>query len=207
ERVSSDSRLRENERVHSAEQAGEAEFDVSMLPPLESISAETDIRAFLARGVPAALRRAALSRAWAADPAIRDFIGPSENAWDFTAPGGVPGFGPLEAVEAGPSLDLLRAGQAAVQPSSPAESLVSPLEQAQADDIDMAATRQAPEEGAHEVVNAYPQQGSEQVMHTDQQSGREANKQNEDVAAQEARNAAETDTVLLRRRHGGALPG
>ncbi len=29
------------------------------------------------------------------DPAIREFIGPSENAWDFTAPNGVPGFGPI----------------------------------------------------------------------------------------------------------------
>ena len=26
------------------------------------------------------------------DPMIRDFVGPSENAWDFTAPNGVPGF-------------------------------------------------------------------------------------------------------------------
>jgi hypothetical protein len=36
---------------------------------------------------------AALRRAWSADPAIRDFIGLSENSWDFNAPDGVPGFG------------------------------------------------------------------------------------------------------------------
>lgn len=29
------------------------------------------------------------------DPAIRDFVGPSENAWDFTKPNAVLGFGPL----------------------------------------------------------------------------------------------------------------
>ena len=72
-----------------------AEVDLSALPPVESITAETDIRAFLASGVPAQLTRAALRRAWAADPAIRDFVGLAENAWDFTAPDGVPGFGPL----------------------------------------------------------------------------------------------------------------
>jgi hypothetical protein len=26
------------------------------------------------------------------EPEIRDFIGPSENAWDFTAPDAIPGF-------------------------------------------------------------------------------------------------------------------
>ena len=29
------------------------------------------------------------------DPAIRNYVGLSENSWDFNAPGGVPGFGPL----------------------------------------------------------------------------------------------------------------
>lgn len=29
------------------------------------------------------------------DPAIRNYVGLSEYSWDFNAPGGVPGFGPL----------------------------------------------------------------------------------------------------------------
>jgi len=45
--------------------------------------------------VPADLTRAALRRAWSTDPAIRDFIGLSENSWDFNAQDGVPGFGSL----------------------------------------------------------------------------------------------------------------
>ena len=65
------------------------------LPPIESIHSASDITAFLAAGVPLELTRAALRRAWSADPAIRDFIGLSENAWDFTAPDGIPGFGSL----------------------------------------------------------------------------------------------------------------
>jgi len=71
------------------------EFDITSLPSLESITKATDIRAFLTPGVPAELTRAALRRAWTADPAIRDFVGLQENDWDFTNPNGVPGFGEI----------------------------------------------------------------------------------------------------------------
>jgi hypothetical protein len=73
--------------------ATQSVFDAPSLPPIESIDAGSDIRPFLAPGVPADLTRAALRRAWSADPAIRDFIGLSENSWDFNGPDGVPGFG------------------------------------------------------------------------------------------------------------------
>ena len=69
------------------------------LPPLESITAESDIRAFLAPGVPPELTRAALRRAWAADPKIRDFVGLAEYDWDFNTPGAMAGFGPLEMTD------------------------------------------------------------------------------------------------------------
>jgi len=68
---------------------------VAQLPPIDEITATTDIRAFLAPGVPTELRLAALRRAWSADPAIRDFIGLAENQWDFNVPEGIPGFGSL----------------------------------------------------------------------------------------------------------------
>ena len=54
---------------------------------------------FCKPGVPPDLARAALRRAWSADPAIRDFIGLVENGWDFNDPDGVPGFGPITAGE------------------------------------------------------------------------------------------------------------
>ena len=47
--------------------------------------------------MPSELTRAALRRAWSADPAIRDFVGLAENAWDFTDPTAMPGFGELPA--------------------------------------------------------------------------------------------------------------
>lgn len=84
-----------------------ADPDLQSLPPLSAIGAESDIRGFLAPGVPGDLTRAALRRVWAADPAIRDFIGLSENAWDFNAEGGVPGFGTLPAEEAASLLERL----------------------------------------------------------------------------------------------------
>ncbi|MGF6308560.1 hypothetical protein ABIB82_002197 [Bradyrhizobium sp. i1.8.4] len=72
------------------------EVDLSSLPPIESIDAATDVSAFLRKGIPQELSRAALRRAWSADPAIRDFIGLAENAWDFNDPTAMPGFGPLD---------------------------------------------------------------------------------------------------------------
>lgn len=70
----------------------EPEFDVASLPDIESATAETDFTAFLRKGVPEALKRQALRRAWSLDPAIRDFCGPADYAWDFNAVDGVPGF-------------------------------------------------------------------------------------------------------------------
>src|SRR5260370_39637743 len=83
-----------------AENPPNPEVDLSSLPPIESIDAATDITAFLRKGIPQELSRAALRRAWAADPAIRDFIGLAENAWDFNDPNAMPGFGPLDCSEA-----------------------------------------------------------------------------------------------------------
>ena len=79
-----------------AENSADQDVDLSSLPPIESIDAATDITAFLGKGVPRELSRAALRRAWAADPAIRDFVGLAENAWDFNDPNAMPGFGPLD---------------------------------------------------------------------------------------------------------------
>jgi hypothetical protein len=72
-----------------------APLDLDKLPPLDSIAAETDVAQFLRPGVPADLTHAALRRAWAADPNIRDFVGLQENDWEFNPPGAAEGFGPL----------------------------------------------------------------------------------------------------------------
>ncbi len=83
----------------TAENPANAEVDLANLPPVESITAATDVTVFLRQGIPPELSRAALRRAWAADPAIRDFVGLAENAWDFNDPHAMPGFGPLDCSE------------------------------------------------------------------------------------------------------------
>jgi hypothetical protein len=93
----------EPRQPQKAPDPGAPAFDPASLPPIESITAETDIRAFIAAGVPAELTRAALRRVWTSDPKIRDFVGLADYDWDFNAPGAMAGFGPLEGA------DVLRA--------------------------------------------------------------------------------------------------
>jgi hypothetical protein len=66
------------------------EIDPATLPPVESLTVESDFSAFLKPGVPTLLRNAALRRMWSLDPAIRDYIGPVDYQWDFNTPGGLP---------------------------------------------------------------------------------------------------------------------
>ncbi|MBK9083039.1 MAG: DUF3306 domain-containing protein [Rhizobiales bacterium] len=76
---------------------------VARLPPLDSVVPGADVSAFMAAGVPAELRTAALDRLWRIDPAIRDRIADAiDYAEDYNAPDAIPGFGPAtrEAVEA-----------------------------------------------------------------------------------------------------------
>src|SRR3954466_14637574 len=87
-----------------AENVAEPEFDLSSLPKLEDLTASTDIAAFLRKGVPEHLRNAALRKSWALDPAIRDYVNPAlDYAYDWNAPGGVPGGG-----EIGAGVDIAR---------------------------------------------------------------------------------------------------
>jgi hypothetical protein len=68
------------------------EFDLSSLPSLDELTPETDITAFLRKGVPEQLRNAALRKSWALDPAIRNYVNPAlDYAYDWNTPGGVPG--------------------------------------------------------------------------------------------------------------------
>ena len=80
------------------------EFDLSSLPSLDELTSETDITAFLRKGVPEHLRNAALRKYWALDPAIRNYVNPAlDYAYDWNTPGGVPG-----SSELGAGLDVAR---------------------------------------------------------------------------------------------------
>jgi hypothetical protein len=74
--------------------------ELAALPPIEELTAQTDITVFLRRGVPEALKNAALRRMWILDPAIRDHVGDARDyAYDWNVPGGVPGNGPMLATD------------------------------------------------------------------------------------------------------------
>jgi Protein of unknown function (DUF3306) len=113
------------------------------------------VSAFLRPGVPADLTQAALRRAWVADPAIRDFVGPAENSWDFNAPDGVPGFGPLRAID---DVQRLAAMVAGVLPPDDGEAAVrgkeAPAETPQA----AVPPAPVPDEAPASAVPCAPQQ-------------------------------------------------
>jgi hypothetical protein len=178
-----------------AEIPADAEVDLSSLPPIESITGVTDITTFLRKGIPAELSRAALRRAWASDPAIRDFVGLAENAWDFNDPNAMPGFGPLDY-----SAEQLEAlvGRIVGSVRSAAESLATAVAEEQQDRQSVDSERDPACESRPEAPAdlAIPEQSSKDdppVVSVAVQPG----------SPQTDRG----DRVLFRRRtHGSALP-
>jgi hypothetical protein len=190
--------------------------DLSKLPPVESITAETDIRAFLAPGVPAELRLAALRRAWLADPKVRNFVGLNDYDFDFHTPGAIPGFGSLEMTEelrreavrivtgwqpeqeaTGPAPTSTAAEPDAVsaQPTAAIEEKINSDEPGLADSA--ASDSAAGDSGAD-----HPAQEQDEVI-----SEQATTQRNKDSAAlQQKQSHSENFQTLARRGHGGALP-
>jgi hypothetical protein len=162
----------------------EAPIDPASLPPIDSIGAESDVRAFLEAGVPADLTRAALRRAWSTDPAIRDFIGLSENSWDFNVPGSVGGFGAVTADEVRRLLAHMTEAPAAADPAPPAAEVAS---------TDPAAPGPAQEQARKDDDAGA---GGHDVPQCDK----------ENAAMQHKSSEREYTPVLTRRGHGGAVP-
>ncbi len=102
------------------------EVDLSKLPPVESIGPETDIRAFLQKGIPPELTRAALRRVWTSDPAIRNFIGIAENQYDFATGSDIPGFGPLTPADDVARMVRQIMGEGVPRPPAPVEPASTP---------------------------------------------------------------------------------
>jgi len=185
-------------------------FDLTTLPPIESITATSDIRAFLAPGVPEELTRVALRRVWLADPAIRNFIGIAENQWDFTKPDSIPGFGSLKVTpellrmvasligDATAQADEWQAdaeqaeqiGETSVQLRPPAKVLTPSKNDDSVERsptrIDFAISENA---GADSVV----------VQHTNEDS-------NDDALAEKSVSDTGEKSRSVYRKHGGAVP-
>jgi hypothetical protein len=61
--------------------------DLTKLPPIESLTADSDYTAFLRPGVPQSMQLAALRRLWLTDPSVKNYEALVDYAWDFNAPG------------------------------------------------------------------------------------------------------------------------
>lgn len=178
------------EDVAPNQEAPDIEIAPEDLPKVEELTAESDISAFLQKGVPKALKAAALRRAWSLDPAIRDYVGPSEYAWDFNNPSSIPGFG--GGTTAGEIGRALRSLTDVAKPpeSEPASAAVPPAEE----------------------PTAAPSPTSDDIGETEKIAAPESTSpaHAEDEIAASARPAppheVEPDARVAGRRHGGAIP-
>jgi hypothetical protein len=203
---------RENKPVSAKATAQTPEFDIAKLPSLDSITQATDVRAFLAPGVPPELTRAALRRAWAADPTIRDFRGLQENDWDFTDPNGPMGFGELP-----PGTDLKKLvaevfgdaeepaidGGTSDQGTSTAEpAQAAPGPQEPASPARLAAASSPDSDGSDQALASPPLErlavaspAADDLVHRDNI-----------IATHNSNTKVDTDQPEVRRRHGRAVP-
>lgn len=173
-------------------------FDPDSLPPLDSIGPGSNVHPFLAANVPAALKRMALRRAWSTDPAIRDFIGLSENAWDFNATGEAPGFGAINE-EVVRQLAKKIVGESGTDVPMSSSTAAKSDQTTQHDD--------APD--PTEEMDAGARSGAVAVrgqQPCDPGVSRVAQRDGADVAMQTEPRQHGSDRSLAQPRHGGALP-
>jgi hypothetical protein len=174
-------------------------FDPKTLPSIEAITAQTDIRAFLAPGVPAELTRAALRRAWAADPKIRDFVGLADYAWDFNAPGAMAGFGPLEMTDElrREIVGMLTGGRSAEAPAT--NSAAAPQEKAE-----------QPGLGSEQVAQPLEYESRQDAVEEDQDRTLDHDDltlcSEENIALQNQPAKQPASQSIVQRSHGRALP-
>ncbi len=178
---------------HAAAEPVSPETELSNLPPIESIDAATDITAFLRKGIPQELSRTALRRAWSADPAIRDFVGLAENAWDFNDPNAMAGFGPLNCSAEQVDALVRRVVRGVVET---AESPANPLTETAED-----AVRPDPAEAGF-APSSHSAEATAEPRPLDESAAAEL--PSNSAAGQPL--AASEETRIPRRTHGGALP-
>lgn len=161
-----------------------SEAEIAALPPIESADAEA-LKAYLRKGVPAALKTLAMRRMWTLTPAIRNHIDPAlDYAWDWNTPGDAPWSALSPGDDPGAMADRMMAR--ARRPAAEAEAEPAPADRAERDveppaaddDSQAAAAPAAPPDAAPPVAQ-------------------------EKVSAP---NGPDDRGLTQRRRHGGAVP-
>jgi hypothetical protein len=170
-------------------------FDRASLTSIDSITADTDIVAFLKSDVPTELTRAALRQAWTSDPAIRDFIGIAENQWDFNDPNGIAGFGRLDASESGATFLAQLSSSPGVMPDFLAGG-ATPVECVA---LNAACTEQS-EAAQHAELDARQSHSADSIITSSYVTAEPR------AGTKAAHGIAECGAPCCRRSHGRALP-
>jgi hypothetical protein len=202
-----------NHAVAARSSAGDpplSTFDATKLPPIETITSESDIRAFLAPGVPPELTRAALRRAWAADPKIRDFVGLADYDWDFVTPGAITGFGSLELTdelrrEVARMVSRSLGGEDGERPApmSAEAQAARPSVETSAESATTTAAVPTQEEESNRGKSRSDPVGSGNELHN---STSELQCNKVDTASQYDSGKPDNEQVTAKRPHGSALP-
>lgn len=178
-------------------------LDLEKLPRVEELTAESDIAAFLDSRVPAALRNAALARIWTLDPTIRDFIEVAENQWNWNVPGGAPFY---EMIEEGSMSSFSFAdatsaiSRTLAAPDDPASPDMPPAEES----IEISDQRKV--DPAAEILAAPQDTGPTPLPSSLGSSEALPSASQWVTASQEDSVATQQNSLVPRRRHGGALP-
>ena len=174
----------------SPAEAGPAQMsaeEIAALPPVDALTALSDITPYLRRGVPALLRNAAMRRMWSLNPAIRDYVDDAtEYAMDWNTPGAILGNGPLGAGDDAAAMARRLVGEV--------ENAAGALAGAPAQDKPQAKTDERPAPTAPEAAEPVVQPTAQPVA----QPAR--------VAHAEVPDDPPKEPAPAPRRHGGATP-
>jgi hypothetical protein len=181
---------------------------LAQLPRIEDLVPGQSLSAFMQPWVPTGIRNAALQRMWLLDPAIRDYVSPAlDYAYDYNAPGGAPGFGPMETGQ-----DAIREVAEMFDRALGKDPKEGPGQLV--DEHDNVSQSGAGDAQAHAAMQqSFPVTSTVRMEvsgASEKTSGKAQEIAGEDAQAPAAVHKSASETKDLRpvgRRHGGALPG
>jgi len=183
------------------------EEELAALPKLEEITGETDLRPFQKRGVPEALRKAAMRKVWLSSSLIRDHDDPAvDYAWDWNSPEGVPGAGGVIGQDKVSKMldDLVNKDTAKDAPATEAGVGSGASEAGDVEETE----RAAPVEGdGAEASDSPAEPALASEAHRLSEPGQAADKPAVETGEAGAPQEENGDGVLPPRRHGSAIPG
>ncbi len=167
--------------------------ELAALPKIEEITARTDLTQFMKRGVPKALKLAAMRKMWTVNPVISTYLDEARDyAYDWNTPGGVPGSGgTIDLADAARRVERMLSGARAS--SEPADAEPGPAETGDTESVET----EAPPEAKKPARMVSP--ASEHPPASDKTLVLGALDEPTGVAS-------EGNSDIPRRRHGGAIP-